>query len=104
MNIEPPTPWLELDDDTDLLCGNREGFEMLADAIGKILEGNETTVSFDTRSFCFPGIQLLDPPSQSPPTEAVSTRIGLYIFLILLVCILGLAGFGLIQLTNLILN
>jgi len=104
MNIEPPAPWLELDDNTDLLCGNREGFEMPADAIGKVLEENETTVSFDAKNLCFPGIQLREPSSQSPPPEAVSTRIGLYIFLILLVCILGLAGFGLIQLTNLILN
>ncbi len=104
MNIKPPNPWLEMDDDTDLLCGNRAGFEVLADAIEKILNGTEVTVSLDGKNLCIPGIQLREPPHPSPPTEAVSTRIGLYIFLTLLVCILGLAGFGLIQLTNLILN
>jgi len=104
MNIEPPTPWLELDDHTDLLCGNRAGFELLASAIDEILTGKEITVRLEGNNLCIPGIQLQEPQPQPCPTETPSTRIGLYIFLTLLVCILGLAGFGLIQLTNLFLN
>jgi len=104
MNSETDQPWLGPDDDTEFLCGNKEGFRLLATAIDQLLEGGESSVSLNNPNLCLPGIRLQD--AESPPSRTNDTIIRVigWSFVLLLVFTLLLAVFGLIQLINLISN
>ena len=104
VGAEPFPPLLEVEVETELLCGNRAGFELLADAIGKLLKEEEDNVGLPGEHICFPAIQLWEDELQPPPEKSIVTGIICYAFLALLVSILGLAVFGACQLFHLILS
>jgi hypothetical protein len=104
MNSETDHPWLGLDDDTEFLCGNKEGFRLLATAIDQLLGGDESSVSLNNPNLCLPGVRLQDAESPSSPTNDTFIRVIGWSFVLLLVFILLLAAFGLTQLINLISN
>lgn len=100
--IKSSAPWIELDDDGGILCGNHAGLELLAGAIGEILKGEETAINLDGYDVCFQRIQLQERGIDPPPPESMVLRIVAYFFLVLLVGILGTSAFGTYQLFHFI--
>jgi hypothetical protein len=98
-----PIPWLDLDDEGTVI-GNISGWKVLQASIDQLLENQRTFTQVGDGSLAIGQLVLGERPQEAAVPTSTSGSWLPFLFLFILVTILGLAGFGLIQLTNLILN
>ena len=97
---ESEVPWIEADEweGDNGLQGNRAGLQALRDSIDQILERSEDLVPINVDLGSLRVLKLCDPPPDAIPPETIGNRIGLWVFLAILISIPLLALFGLSQL------
>lgn len=99
------TPWLlgEGTDECQPLLGNRAGFEALGDAIRRLLDSDEDSVSVDPPSLGFSSLELRDRFPDCEPSDWRST-LAVVGCLSLVGATLVLAVVGLVSVINQFLN
>jgi hypothetical protein len=68
-------PWLEIEgnEGEEALAGNRAGFELLRDEIGRLLEGSEDSIRLTEPGIQLQALRIAPPTSTFPPLPKPET-------------------------------
>ena len=96
MNNTPQEPWLSREVEEGMpFIGNRKGFELLKDAIEKLLVSEDGTVPIECESFGFSELKIQERLSEEEEAGPLSwgCKLFFYVFLAVLVVIISMILF-----------